>query len=206
MEQLCDGLRSIHSLEMLDLSTNLIGDEGSTYISEYLLTKPPLKALNLSHNRIGNKGADSLARCLVYSDLKYLDVSFNQIKDSAIQFLLYNIPKQASKRLLLFFLRGNEIKDQETLSVLQILIDAKIINSETCDLTVYKAYGDEHLSLAHNQMVDIFREEYYSVSKETDNFKQQSIREKNTRKHIHFVSSWPMPLSIVPEFGTPFID
>ncbi|RZF35037.1 hypothetical protein LSTR_LSTR009629 [Laodelphax striatellus] len=206
MDQLCDGLRWMRSLEMLDLSSNLIGDEGSKYLSEYLIKKPPLKALNLSHNRIANRGADSLSRSLLYSDVKYLDLSFNQIKDGGIQFLLFSIPKYENKRLKLLFLRGNEIKNQETLAVLQTLIESKIINSETCDLMVYQAPGDQTLSLAHNQTVDIFREEYYSVSKEYDNFKQRSIREKNARKHMHFVSSWPMPLSIIPEFGTPFLD
>ena len=64
-------VRSLNSLEELNISRTSIGDEGVAHIANVLQTNTTMKVLNVSKCGISRKGAESLARALaVNSSLK----------------------------------------------------------------------------------------------------------------------------------------
>jgi hypothetical protein len=120
-------LQSNRALEILNLTSNSIGDEGAIAIATYLLDMgkagnrkkpPPLKVLDLSNNYIGDKGAIALAQAMAaHPTLVHLDLNNNTLGDEGILAIAEAIgykPKggkeMASRRggrLRALFLRNN---------------------------------------------------------------------------------------------------
>jgi Ran GTPase-activating protein (RanGAP) involved in mRNA processing and transport len=98
------------NLGELDLSRNGISDEGAKIIGDILGTLKFLKNLNLSSNRIGTKGAKKLAKGLGLSNLVFLNISHNNIKNMGA----WSIGKALSKNktLLSLGLADNKISDR----------------------------------------------------------------------------------------------
>ena len=80
-------LKAAKRLRHLNLSKNEIGVKGALVLSQALVINlnqqsGGLIELNLSHNQIGAKGTQLIIESLKDSKMKYLDLSFNHIKDS----------------------------------------------------------------------------------------------------------------------------
>jgi Leucine-rich repeat (LRR) protein len=92
----------------LDLSSNLIGDEGVKVLPEVLGSNSTLQTLLLQDCEIGNAGAKSIAIALENnSTLKVLDLSLNLIGATGIQWLVSQLA--ANRTLSSFNIRGNLI-------------------------------------------------------------------------------------------------
>ena len=69
----------------LDLSNNLIGYDGSRFLSQAIKTNKTLQSLNLKLNNIKDKGGAKFFRDLVDNKtLQYLNVSANSLEKAVI--------------------------------------------------------------------------------------------------------------------------
>ena len=80
-------LRSTQVLSVLNLAGTCLGPEGLELIIEGLEDNSSLSALNLSNNAIGHKPIERLAKTLMATDLRDLDLSFNKISNEGCEFL-----------------------------------------------------------------------------------------------------------------------
>ena len=86
------------SLEVLNISSNSIGDEGVTHIANALQTNTNMKFLNVSACDISDKGAESLARAL--GSLKELRISSNSIGDEGVAHIAIALQANTTMKLL----------------------------------------------------------------------------------------------------------
>ena len=75
---LANTLKNAHSLKILNLNANQIGDRGARALA-HLLPFIPLQTLMLVDNQIGDRGAEALAKALPDSSLKRLSLLKNRI-------------------------------------------------------------------------------------------------------------------------------
>ncbi|KAL7527971.1 hypothetical protein ACHAXR_004415 [Thalassiosira sp. AJA248-18] len=69
-------------LKKVEFGSNSISTGGSTFISDFLVTNPPLEYLELTKNRLDDKDAISIAGALKHNtNLHYLDLDGNSITD-----------------------------------------------------------------------------------------------------------------------------
>jgi Ran GTPase-activating protein (RanGAP) involved in mRNA processing and transport len=70
-----------HALVELQLSRNNLGDDGAAQIAELIKVNPHLTTVNIAGNKIGNRGANSLAAAIqsTDSDIVSIDLSNNDI-------------------------------------------------------------------------------------------------------------------------------
>lgn len=88
--ELLSNMGGNESLEVIDFSNCLIGDDGAAAISRFLRNRPTLHSLNLSNNRIGEVGVATLAFALVQvysSPIQHLNLKFNRIEDAGLKVL-----------------------------------------------------------------------------------------------------------------------
>jgi len=89
-EIITKGLKSNKYLYELNLSSNLLGDEGCICIAHSLVENTSLRNLNISSNEIGIVGIEKLCFILLDCNIKILNLSKNYLNDdSAI--LLSNV-------------------------------------------------------------------------------------------------------------------
>ena len=76
---LAEGLAANRRLISLDLQCNRISSDGAAALAGPISHGIPLRDLHLRDNLIDDAGAESLAGALKFSNLRLLDLSFNQI-------------------------------------------------------------------------------------------------------------------------------
>ena len=89
------------NLQILDLSNNDIGSEAPTYIKHLI---PTLISLNLSHTKLGKKGAIDLANYLKeatnqnngFAIMRNLDLSHNNITTTGLLKLISRLKKSSA--------------------------------------------------------------------------------------------------------------
>lgn len=115
----------------LDLSDNLIGDEGATLLAE----TAQLRVLDLSGNKLGDKGAIALSSC---TTLQSLNVRRNPIGVEGCKALNFNV--------LLISLRIDEVKRVRKLDELDIASLPKRLRAEAKKLEDIIKYKNETFS------------------------------------------------------------
>lgn len=90
VEALVRGLRSNRCLRVLDLSYNVIEDDGARHLAELLKVNETLHELYLTKNRIHNQGVQQLALALEQSNttLQQLSLDYNPIADECVSSLI----------------------------------------------------------------------------------------------------------------------
>jgi hypothetical protein len=84
MKMLISGLFANRRLTHLDLSHNRIKDKGALRLAKYVYRRQIIKSLDLSDNQIGYKGARSISSVLLYNkSLQILNLKHNRIDDEA---------------------------------------------------------------------------------------------------------------------------
>lgn len=89
--------KKIKDLESLAIPNNNINKTNFHYITDYLKDNKTLRYLNLSGNRIGDESLRYLFEKIEYTEIKYIDLSFNMISDKgarAIESLVFRKKKQ----------------------------------------------------------------------------------------------------------------
>ena len=86
MELIIEAIQGNATLQMLDISSNNISDDGAVAISECLKNKNiSLQKLNMSHNKISDKGITIIGKALQENTtLKIFDISHNSISDNGV--------------------------------------------------------------------------------------------------------------------------
>jgi len=82
---LAQGLVSHAALHTLDLSFNSCGDVGACSLSRLVRESSALRILKLKDNGIGSKGAADLASAIASAPLEDLDLSHNRLGDAGAQ-------------------------------------------------------------------------------------------------------------------------
>eukprot|EP01012_Entosiphon_sulcatum_P029422 TRINITY_DN3583_c0_g1_i1.p1 TRINITY_DN3583_c0_g1~~TRINITY_DN3583_c0_g1_i1.p1 ORF type:complete len:503 (-),score=82.82 TRINITY_DN3583_c0_g1_i1:46-1527(-) len=81
-KKLGETMASCTQLSTFDISGNFFTALGSTVVLEALLDHPSLTSIAMSHNLVGDEGAQALGRCIEKNDpLQTVDVSFCRIYD-----------------------------------------------------------------------------------------------------------------------------
>lgn len=126
IRQLVDFLLENKVLRVLDLRCNDLGADGAKHIGKLLASDCRLLSLNLSGNRIGEKGNDSGAKALAQGlqrnkSLRNLDLNHNSLTGLALQFLGVGISASTSLEQLALF--HNQWDQPSSLKFHQILHD-----------------------------------------------------------------------------------
>lgn len=118
-----DMLRQNTSLEELHLCENDLGDEGTTHIVEGLLENRSLKVLNLRSNRIGEKGSYALFHLMKETrTLSDLFLGNNRIGDKGSEVLAKGLLQSKLKRL---DLTDNAIGPRGAQAIAEMLLSNK---------------------------------------------------------------------------------
>merc|ERR1719189_2023275 len=97
MDGLAFFLQRNATLTKVDLSNNVIGDEGMQFLSRAFNVNTVVKTLNLNGNKIGDKGAEYCSDSLKQnSSLTSLDLSDNDIKIKGAQSIAEALEKNST--------------------------------------------------------------------------------------------------------------
>ncbi|NXI45154.1 DRC5 protein, partial [Galbula dea] len=107
---LAAALKMCHSLKVFKLTRSKVDDEKTRLLVRNLLDHPCLLELNLSHNLIGDKGAQALGKLLQHSRLETLDLCNNQIHPLGAQALAQALAENST--LTSLNLRLNCVEDK----------------------------------------------------------------------------------------------
>ncbi|NXG03293.1 DRC5 protein, partial [Sakesphorus luctuosus] len=107
---LAAAVKMCHSLKVFKLTQSNVDDEKTKLLARNLVDHPSLVELNLSHNLIGDKGAQALGKLISHSRLETLDLCNNQICDLGAQALAQALAEKSS--LTSLNLRLNCIEDK----------------------------------------------------------------------------------------------
>lgn len=97
------GLQKNTSLQFLDLGYNTLHDLGVELLAEWLRSRPNLLGLNIAGNAMRDSSAVALGMSMPFSKIRFLDISYNEIKDEGMIFLLNSIKKPYMLRYLYFW-------------------------------------------------------------------------------------------------------
>jgi Ran GTPase-activating protein (RanGAP) involved in mRNA processing and transport len=124
-----NGLRQ---LETLNLAGNSLGDNGIISIANAIIESLLLiQTLKIQRNDITAIGAQSLFNACALSQIRHLDIRFNNIGIQGIQYLVYSIQNNNSKYpLQVLRISGIECGDEG----IKILVHAMIENQENVSL------------------------------------------------------------------------
>ncbi|KAM5262896.1 dynein regulatory complex subunit 5 [Ctenodactylus gundi] len=103
-------LKACHTLKTFRLTRSRLDDEKARILISSLLDHPALEELDLSHNLIGDQGARGAAKLLNHSHLRVLNLANNQIRAAGAQSLAHALARNAT--LLSLDLRLNCIEDE----------------------------------------------------------------------------------------------
>jgi Ran GTPase-activating protein (RanGAP) involved in mRNA processing and transport len=120
--QLRDDFKSIGSfcaLESFEMSDNSLSDKCAQIIGFGLVYLKRLTTLNFSHNEIGNKGFNNLVQCCRSSPIKYIDVSDNKIGGTGAQSLASALEKNTTIEEI--NLSSNKLRDKGMFAISMIL-------------------------------------------------------------------------------------
>ena len=106
--------------EELDLSKYLIGDRYASALSKGIKCLPRLVKLNISCNRLSDKGAQAILAGLNPTATKTLDLSYNSLAQQTVEMLALLIANTAL-RLEVLHLEGNKLRDRGLGHLLQAL-------------------------------------------------------------------------------------
>ncbi|XP_055022497.1 LOW QUALITY PROTEIN: MHC class II transactivator, partial [Boleophthalmus pectinirostris] len=103
-------LPGLHNLQHLDLENNKIGDDGAQHLAKALVSLSSLETLNLSQNTIGDTGAKSLSATLRnLPKLDRLSLHSNVICDQGAKCLAEELPQMSA--LTELDIRYNKLTD-----------------------------------------------------------------------------------------------
>lgn len=106
-------------LQALRLNNNKIGDEGAKALAEALADNSTLISLELTNNWIGNDGANALTMALQHNiSLKKLHLDRNNIEDDGVQGLANALKNNANLELLV--LEDNNVRERGTIAINEI--------------------------------------------------------------------------------------
>lgn len=106
----------------MDLSKYLIGDRYAAALSKGMKCLPKLSKLNMSCNRLSDKGARAILAGLNPACAKTLDLSYNSLAKQTIDTLATMMSKPIF-RLEVLHLEGNKLKDRGVAQLLKALTD-----------------------------------------------------------------------------------
>mmetsp|Transcript_24650 Transcript_24650/g.44730 ORF Transcript_24650/g.44730 Transcript_24650/m.44730 type:complete len:1868 (-) Transcript_24650:3021-8624(-) len=117
---ICEDLVSNSSVTQIDLSNNLITDNGARQLARAAQAHPALTVLNLSHNAIGVPGCEALAKCLEHNTvLARLHLGHNAVTPPGV-YCFQDVMKKNSTLLELTF-DGNKDLDEEAFEALNLM-------------------------------------------------------------------------------------
>ncbi|KAL7545765.1 hypothetical protein ACHAWF_011275 [Thalassiosira exigua] len=109
--QFIDALAKNQSLRTLYLERNKIGDEGANRLAKVLKENDTLEVMHLNSNEIGDEGAKSLADALqISTSLKTISLGSNQISDVGAQHLAKSLTENNTLREI--WINFNSIGDR----------------------------------------------------------------------------------------------
>ncbi|XP_008493799.1 dynein regulatory complex subunit 5 [Calypte anna] len=103
-------VRMCHSLKVFKLTRSQVDDDKTRLLVRNLLDHPSLVELNLSHNLIGDKGAQAIGKLINHSRLEILDLCNNQIGHLGAQALAQALAENST--LTSLNLRLNCLEDE----------------------------------------------------------------------------------------------
>uniref|UniRef100_A0A8C4QJP7 Uncharacterized protein n=1 Tax=Eptatretus burgeri TaxID=7764 RepID=A0A8C4QJP7_EPTBU len=93
-------LKNINNLEILDLSSNPISDEGLEGLMEALKSQTKLRILRLERCKLSTKSGPILRDLKNINNLEILDLSLNPIGDEGLEGLMEALKSQTKLRSL----------------------------------------------------------------------------------------------------------
>ena len=134
---------ALHGVTELDISNNLIGDNGIALISTALQTNTSMTILNISTCNMSGDGAESLARALTANKtLQKLYVSWNNIGDNGVA--LISTALQTNTTMTTLNISGYNMSDDGAESLARALT----VNKTLQELDVsYNNIGDTGIAL-----------------------------------------------------------
>ncbi|XP_023120086.1 dynein regulatory complex subunit 5 [Amphiprion ocellaris] len=109
-ESLAKALKSCRTLKLLRLHQSHIEDKKCRLLVKYLIDHPSLRALDFSHNLIGDSGARAIGKLLTKSKLEILNMCDNNISGVGAKAIAHALSKPSS--LLSLNLRLNHLTDE----------------------------------------------------------------------------------------------
>ena len=110
---------SFCALENFKMSDNSLSDKCAQIIGFGLIHLKRLTTLNFSHNEIGNKGFNNLVQCCKSAPIKEIDVSDNKIGGTGVQSLAAVLEKNSTLEVL--NLSSNKLGDKGMFGISMIL-------------------------------------------------------------------------------------
>lgn len=107
---LAAAVKMCHNLKVFKLTRSNVDDDRTRLLVRSLLDHPSLVELDLSHNLIGDKGAQAVSKLLNHSKLEILHLCNNQIRDEGAQALAQALAKNCT--LTSLNLRLNHVEDK----------------------------------------------------------------------------------------------
>lgn len=123
----------LENLEYLDLSSNRIGPNGTKILFEVLKKCKKLIYLNISKNMIGSFGGEVISTLLPYTNLRFLNISSNEISAESVNKILYSITKIFPFKK--FFISKNYF-NSETATILNRLISSGYLEQKAIDIAL----------------------------------------------------------------------
>ena len=108
--------------EEMNLSKYLIGDRYAAALSKGIKCLPKLSKLNMSGNRLSDKGAQAILAGLNPACTKTLDLSYNSLSIQTVDMLATMMGKPLF-RLEVLHLEGNKLRDRGVAQLLKALTD-----------------------------------------------------------------------------------
>ncbi|XP_051880921.1 dynein regulatory complex subunit 5 [Pristis pectinata] len=121
---LAKAIHACKSLKVLRLPRNRIDDEQLRVLVKYLLNHPSLMELDLSHNLIGDNGSKALAKLLLKSKLETVNLCNNQIAAFGAKAISYKVRRFSTLRSL--NLRLNRIGDEGGEAIARALVKSSV--------------------------------------------------------------------------------
>ncbi|XP_056674305.1 dynein regulatory complex subunit 5 [Monodelphis domestica] len=103
-------IKACHTLKVFKLTRSKVDDEKSRILIRSLLDHPALLELNLSHNKIGDRGVRAAAKLINHSQVKILNLANNRIRAMGAQALAHALAYNTT--LISLNLRLNCIEDE----------------------------------------------------------------------------------------------
>ncbi|KAM9354963.1 dynein regulatory complex subunit 5 [Pholidichthys leucotaenia] len=141
------------SLRALDFSHNLIGDSGTIAIAK-LLTRSKLEILNMYDNHIAGPGATAIADALTRSStLLSLNLRLNRVRDEGGQAICNAL--MSNKTLLHLNLGANEVTWLTAVSLSKVLAQNKTLKSFNLSCNKLGEVGGKALEKAMSQNTSV---------------------------------------------------
>ncbi|XP_055492251.1 dynein regulatory complex subunit 5 [Leucoraja erinacea] len=136
---LAKAIHACKSLRVLRLPRNRIDDDRVRVLIKYMLNHPSLVELDLSHNLIGDNGAKALAKLLLKSKLEVVNLCDNRIGPFGAKAISYKVRRYSTLRSI--NIRLNKITDEGGEALARALVKSSVedINLGSNELSTHVA-------------------------------------------------------------------